>query len=128
MLRKRADFTHLTCAQPDRSKEQHAHFPVAFRRAVRTLLLGAAQSTPTDESTQAAPLLACLPKEIVVQIVAFAAVPRACWLPPRLSQPDEDARFFERRERRNRIVVTDAEDEEEDEEMMLVASGEDDSE
>lgn len=108
------------------SKEQHAHFPVAFRRAVRTLLLGAAQSTPTDESTQAAPLLACIPKEIVVQIIALAAAPRACWLPARLSQAAEDERFFAKRERRNRIMVTDDEDDDDDEEMPLaVSSGED---
>ena len=79
------------------SKEQHACFPVAFRRAVRTLLLGAAQSTPTDESALSRPLLPCLPKEVVQLIIAYAAMPRTCWLPPRLSEQDEHARFIWRR-------------------------------
>jgi len=79
------------------SKEQHSRFPVAFRRAARVLLLGASQEpTPTDESALAAPL-PCLPKEIVVQIIALAAMPRTCWLPARLSQEEEDNRSEQRR-------------------------------
>lgn len=89
---------------------------MAFRKAVRTLLLGAAQSTQADESAPAS-LLVCLPKEILVYIIALAAAPCTCWLPARLSQTEEDQRFMERRERRNRIVVTDEDEDEEDEEM-----------
>ena len=98
------------------SKEHHAHFPVAFRRAVRVLLLGAAQSTPTDDSSPFRPLLTCLPKEVVLLIVAHAAVPRTCWLPARLSQEDEDARYLARRNLRDRAALT--EDEEEDDAML----------
>ena len=108
------------------SKAQHAHFPAAFRRAVRTLLLGAAQSTPTDESAPAAPLLACLPKELLVHIVALAAMPRTCWLPARLSQQGEDALYIGRRELRDRPMLTDDEDDEDLDQMLgLGASSED---
>jgi hypothetical protein len=109
------------------SKEQHARFPVAFRRAARTLLLGASQSTPTEE---AAPLLACLPKDVVVHIIALAAMPRTCWLPARLSQEDEDFRFGPRRELRDRITLTDDDDDDDDsddeDDPMPGASSDDD--
>ena len=107
------------------SKEQHARFPIAFRRAVRTLLLGAAQSTLTDESVASRPLLTCLPKEVVLLIIAHAAMPRTCWLPARLSQEDEDARFVTQRFLRNRTVLTDEEDEDD---AMLSAGASSDEE
>ena len=108
------------------SKEHHAHFPISFRRAVRTLLLGAAQSTPTDESAPFRPLLTCLPKEVLLLIVAHAAAPRTCWLPARLSREGEHARYLRRRNLRDRAALT--EDEDEDDAMLNAGSPSDEDE
>ena len=109
-------------------KELHAHFPVAFRRAVRTLLLGAAQSTPTDEAAPALPILFCLPKEVLVHIISLAAVPSTCWLPARLSREEEDVRFFERREMRDRMPLSDSDEDDGDSEMLNADAPDEDEE
>ena len=105
------------------SKEQHARFPIAFRRAVCTLLLGAAQSTHTDDSAPSRPLLTCLPKEVVLLIIAHAAMPRTCWLPARLSPEDEDARYMAQRFLRDRTLLT--EDEGGDDAMLSAGASSD---
>lgn len=104
------------------SKELHYLFPPPFRAAARELLLCALAQRPTTPGEP--PSVASLPHELVLRILAFAALPQTSWLTvARMSAAEEHT--LERSWRRTDYDEEslseedwdDEEDEDEDEDM-----------
>ena len=100
------------------SRELHPQFPASFHDAARTLLLCANRQPPlAAQGAAAPPTISSLPPEILLRIIAMAAVPQSSWLRPTRATADEELELLEN----NGSLMTfldEDEDEEGDEEMF----------
>jgi hypothetical protein len=97
------------------SRELHPQFPASFHVAVRTLLLCANQQPPLPgQGAAAPPTLSSLPPEILLRIIAFAAVPPSSWLRSTRASAEEELELLEN----NGSLMTFLDEDEDDDDEM----------